>query len=157
MVFLGKLFSKLTTRTRLIFRKFCGGENVDGNMFVDVSGFCTLENALPAKERTAVASDNTFMLTIPINVPPCSVASMQPGGWLIDRQLRKGLNGCPSLRSLGLSQGVLTLSAHRRALELSRLRRLTATCGFGLCGGFNMEIVEPDDRTWGDVLVAVAT
>lgn len=53
----------------MTFLKVCGGVNVDGNMFVDVSGFCTLENALPAKERTAVASDNTFMLTILIDVP----------------------------------------------------------------------------------------
>lgn len=68
MVFLEKLFSKLITRTKLTFLKFCGGVNVDGSIFVDVSGFCTLENALPAKERTAVANDNTFMLTILINV-----------------------------------------------------------------------------------------
>lgn len=41
--------------------------NVDGRMFCDEAGFVTvdLERAAPAKERTAVASDNAFMLTMP--------------------------------------------------------------------------------------------
>lgn len=41
--------------------------NVDGRIFCDEAGFVIvdLERAAPAKERTAVASDNAFMLTMP--------------------------------------------------------------------------------------------
>lgn len=97
MVFLGKLFSKFTTRTKLTFLKCCGGVNVDGSIFVDVSGFCTLENALPAKERTAVASDNTFILKILIDVPFYGSGRISfKGGPIV-------VNGAESLKAVTLS------------------------------------------------------
>lgn len=127
-VFLEKLFSKLTTRTKLTFLKFCGGVNVDGNIFVDVSGFCTLENTLPAKERTAVASDNTFMLTILIDVPfyDSGQISVKGGQLLLIELNRTRQSLCRGAR---VFQGVLTLAAFTRVLELSRLRRLAASWG----------------------------
>ena len=54
-------------RIMFVFLNTWGGVNVDLRIFCGEPGFVTvdLERAAPAKERTAVASDNAFMLTMP--------------------------------------------------------------------------------------------